>query len=444
MDGTETAGSPVVFVAWDEWSGLVLDARVIPSEDHVKLAEFFRYLEATFGLPQGLCSDMGSGILKAAGLVWEGLPHQLCHYHFVKNLGKNLFERLEAEVRARIVASDVLVDLDQLVPGAPGDFSGSGRRGAKELEGWLAKAEPRWLRIFQDHVLGPRERASRLYFRLTYGEIAQRVWSVGEMVHELMMWNVEHGVHLVSLVKAERLTRKLLENRELGVLAHRLTTLWGWFEEFRVALGVGRDPTGSDSESVMVASEKGRRKVEAFLERIEGVAEAIEDDGLRQGVRLMRERWEKRKAHLYVEVRDTKGRVREIERTNWRSEQGHRWVRQATRGRERKGRTEEEMTRYGALIAVVSNWERPGYARAMGWEGLDIVRTMGTVSEGELAEARKLKGETRHHRSDVTRDRHREPMLRELMDILRRGGSGTVAALQGWMARRAPASQPAG
>jgi len=75
VDGTETAGSPVVFVAWDEWSGLVLDSRVIPTEEHGNIAEFFRDLEATYSRPQGLCSDMGSGILKAAELVWPGLPH---------------------------------------------------------------------------------------------------------------------------------------------------------------------------------------------------------------------------------------------------------------------------------------------------------------------------------------------------------------------------------
>ncbi|EQD66237.1 hypothetical protein B1B_06208, partial [mine drainage metagenome] len=38
VDGTETAGSPVVFVAWDEWSGLVLDARVLDTENAIEIA----------------------------------------------------------------------------------------------------------------------------------------------------------------------------------------------------------------------------------------------------------------------------------------------------------------------------------------------------------------------------------------------------------------------
>ncbi len=61
VDGTETAGSPVVFVAWDEWSGLVLDARVLQTENTEEIATFFRELEAVLGRPQGLVSDMGPG-----------------------------------------------------------------------------------------------------------------------------------------------------------------------------------------------------------------------------------------------------------------------------------------------------------------------------------------------------------------------------------------------
>ncbi|MHB1917012.1 MAG: hypothetical protein ACYCPN_07395 [Thermoplasmata archaeon] len=145
---------------------------------------------------------------------------------------------------------------------------------------------------------------------------------------------------------------------------------------------------------------------------------------------------------LYSTVRDLQGRVRAIERTNWRSEQGHREVRQSIRGRTRKGRTEEEMTRHGALMAVVGNWGRAGYATAMGWEREDIVRAMGTVSKEELLEARRLKGRTRRCRSDVARARHRDPMLREFLGILRKGSPTMTEEIQAWMARREPLRQP--
>ena len=395
---------------------------------------------------------MGSGIRKAVALVWPGLPLQLCHFHYVRDVGKDLFERLEPELRRRLLATKVLARLDALVPGEKGDWRGSGRRCAAELERVLEEAElervleeaePRWMRVLLDHVLGPRERASRYPFVLTYGSIGSHAWSMAPLAHELLMGNVRRNVVLGSLVEAERLLGKLIRDPELTVLVRRVETLAKAFAEYREALGVGRDVTGSDGEAVARATAEGRRQVEEVLARWEGVADGIDEEVIRQGVRQLREAWERRKEHLFVEVRDLHGRVRAIELTNWRSEQGHREVRLSIRGRTRKARTEEEMTRHGARMAVVRNWGREGYARAMGWEEVDIVRAMGTVSSEELEEARKLKGRTRKCRSDVRRARHRDPMLREFLKILRRESPTMVAEIHGWMGRREPLRQPA-
>ncbi len=442
VDGTETAGSPVVFVAWDEWSGLILDARVLDTENAVAIAAFFRDLEAALGRPRGLVSDMGTGILAAVRQVWSVLPLQLCQFHFVRDVGEDLFKKLEGEVRRHLLGTRVLARLNDLIPGKEGDWQGSGRRCAEELERVLQEAEPRWMRILQDHLLGPRERASRFPFELTYGTIARQAWSVAPLVHELAMWNVGRSVRLGSLAKADGLLGKLAKDGEFARLAYRAKILTEAFGEYREALGVGRDVTGSDGEAGTVAAAEGRRRVEEVLTRWEGVAEGMDDEEVRQGIRQMREAWEKRKGNLFVEVRDLRGEVRAIERTNWRSEQGHREIRLSIRGRTRKGRTEEEMTRHGALMAVVGNWGREGYAKAMGWEREDIVRAMGTVSEEEFEEARSLKGRTRRCRSDVARARHRDPMLREFVEILRRGSPTMLEEIRAWMARREPLRQP--
>ncbi len=443
VDGTLTEGSPTVFVAWDEWSGHVLDSRVISTENEGEIAELFRDMDRAFGAPRGIVSDMGAGTLKAAGIVWPGVPHQLCHFHWVRDLGKDLFEALERELRLRLLATKVLAHLNQLEPGKEGDWKGSGRKAAQVLERELSVAEPRWMRILQDHLLSPREQASRFPFELTYGTVASRLWEMAPVVHELAMWNVGQKVLLVSLVKAEQLLTKVTRDPELTVLVRRLESLVGWFGELREALGVGRDVTGSDGVEGRLSAEEGRKKVEELLARIEAVVEKLDDEGLRQGVRQMREAWEKRKEHLFVEVRDREGNLRRIELTNWRSEQGHREIRLGIRGRTRQGRTEEEMTRHGALMAVVLNWRREGYPRATGWERLDIVQALGTVSEEELEEARKRKGRTSRRRSDVRVAAHREPMLREFLSLLKSGGPGLPGAIRGWMARREPLRQPA-
>ena len=446
IDGTLTEGSPTVFVAWDEWSGLVLDARVLGSENSGEILAFFQEMDRAFGTPRGIVSDMGEGILKAARILWPGVPHQICHFHWVRDLGKDLFTALEGELRRLLLATRVLARLNDLEPGAPQkgqeDWTGSGRKVAEELERELERAEVRWMRILQDHVLGPRERASRFPFELTYGTVASRLWGMAPLVHELAMWNVGERVMLASLVKAQRLLNEVTQRSELTVLVRRLERMVGWFGEVREAMGVGRDVTGSDESKGQRSAEEGPREVEAVLTRMEEAMAELDDEGLRQGARQMREAWEKRKGQLFVEVRDLAGTVRRIERTNWRSEQGHREIRRSIRGRTRQGRTEEEMTRHGALMAVVRNWGRAGYAKAMGWEREDIVRAMGTVSGKELGEARERKGRTSHRRSNVRVERYRDPMLRELLTIVKRGGPGLREALQGWMSRCEPLRQP--
>ncbi len=438
MDGTETEGSPVVLVAWDEWSGLVLDSRVVSTENEGEIAAFFRDLEHAFGRPCGLCSDMGEGIRKAAGMVWSGVPHQLCHFHYVRALGKDLFKALESSIRRTLLAKKVLARLGKLNPGGKGDWLVFGQKCAKELEGLLSAVEPRWVRILQDDILSPRERASQFPFTPTYGTVANRAWAMDPVVHELLEWNMEHDVRLKTLTRAGDLLRKLTGDKELSRRVHRMKGLMEMYSEFREALGVGRDVTGSDGKARTKQVEAGKGQVEYVLRRWEALVSASDDEGFRDGVRKVRESWEKRKAHLYVEVRDRQGVLRTVERTNWRSEQGHRAVRFLIRGRTRKSRTEEEMTRHGALIAVALNWGREGYAEATGLAGADIVRELSTVSKAEMSEARARKGRTQRCRSDVTKDRHREPMLRELVKILKAGRPEMLAEVRAWMARRGP------
>ncbi len=273
--------------------------------------------------------------------------------------------------------------------------------------------------------------------------MASHAWSMAPLAHELRMWNVRRNVSLGSWAEAEGLLGKLTRDTERTGRVRRLEMRMRAFGEFREALGVGRGGTGSDGKAVSIAAAEGRRRVEEVLGRWEGVVEGMDDEEVRPGIREIRKAWEHRKGNLYGEVRDRSGKVRAIELTNGRSEQGHREIRLSIRGRTRKARTEEEMTRHGALMAVARNRGREGYARAMGWEGAEIVREMGTVTKGELEEARKLRGKTRRCRSDVTRARHRDPMLREFRGILRRGSPTMVEEIREWMARREPVRQPA-
>ena len=91
VDGTCEGSSPNLFCGLDELSDLVLDSIKIPSEKKALLIPFFKRLKAQYGEPVALVHDMGKGILAAVEEVFPGVPDFICHFHFLRDTGKDLF-----------------------------------------------------------------------------------------------------------------------------------------------------------------------------------------------------------------------------------------------------------------------------------------------------------------------------------------------------------------
>ena len=92
MDGTCEGDSPHLFSCMDEISNIVLGNRKMPSEDSQYIGPLLQRLKAAYGMPMALVHDMGSAILKAVLAVFPGVPDYICHFHFLRDLGKDLFD----------------------------------------------------------------------------------------------------------------------------------------------------------------------------------------------------------------------------------------------------------------------------------------------------------------------------------------------------------------
>ncbi len=92
MDGTCEGGSPHLFSCIDSISNIVLGNRKMPTEDSQYIAPLLQELKAAYGNPIALVHDMGGAILKAVLEVFPGIPDYICHFHFLRDLGKDLFE----------------------------------------------------------------------------------------------------------------------------------------------------------------------------------------------------------------------------------------------------------------------------------------------------------------------------------------------------------------
>lgn len=90
VDGTCEGGSPNLFCGLDGISELVLDNIKIPSEKKELLVPFFRRIKNDYGDPAALVHDMGKGIMSAVAEVFPGRPDYICHFHFLRDVGKDL------------------------------------------------------------------------------------------------------------------------------------------------------------------------------------------------------------------------------------------------------------------------------------------------------------------------------------------------------------------
>ena len=91
IDGTCEGSSPHLMVALDSLSEIVLDSVKLPSENSKQIIPFLENIKKIYGSPVAAVHDMGSGILRAIKEVFPKIFDFICHYHFLKDIGNDLF-----------------------------------------------------------------------------------------------------------------------------------------------------------------------------------------------------------------------------------------------------------------------------------------------------------------------------------------------------------------
>jgi len=76
----------------DGLSKLVLNNIKIPSEKSESIIPFLEDIKRDFDVPLALVHDMGGGIQKAVNKVFPDIPDYICHFHFLRDIGKDLLE----------------------------------------------------------------------------------------------------------------------------------------------------------------------------------------------------------------------------------------------------------------------------------------------------------------------------------------------------------------
>lgn len=107
LDGTCDGASPHLVSVLDGITEIVLENVKLVSENSEDLIVFLNLVCSRYGKPLAIVSDMGTGIATAVSEVFPTVPAFICHFHFLKAVGKELMGGEQEILRSRLRKSNV-------------------------------------------------------------------------------------------------------------------------------------------------------------------------------------------------------------------------------------------------------------------------------------------------------------------------------------------------
>ena len=99
LDATHDGDSAALMTGIDSLSKFVLANAKIPTEHADHIIPFLEKIVADYGVPLACVRDMGTGIGKAIGKVLPGVYDFICHFHFLRDIGKDYLEPAYSRLR---------------------------------------------------------------------------------------------------------------------------------------------------------------------------------------------------------------------------------------------------------------------------------------------------------------------------------------------------------
>lgn len=134
LDATCEGRDPFLMSSIDSLSEIVLGNVKLPAEDEKHIVPFLERIKKTYGIALALVHDMGKGILKAVAKVFPGVPDFICHFHFLRDIGKDFLGAEYDTIRKRLSKHGISAKLRYRAKQLKGDIDSN----AKLLEAFEA------------------------------------------------------------------------------------------------------------------------------------------------------------------------------------------------------------------------------------------------------------------------------------------------------------------
>lgn len=114
VDSTCEEKDPLLLSCLDGRSGQVLYSKKIRSENHREVKKILQTVKELFGRPLAVVTDMGRAFAKVTAEIFPGVVHVICHYHFLRDVGKDLLGADYEQLRGALSKKQIKAALRSL------------------------------------------------------------------------------------------------------------------------------------------------------------------------------------------------------------------------------------------------------------------------------------------------------------------------------------------
>ena len=306
LDGTCEGDSPHLFSGLDGMTELVLDNVKLPSEKAELLIPFLRQIKQHYGDPVALVHDMGKGILLAVGEVFPGKPDFICHFHFLRDIGKDLLEDHYQRIRNRIKKLKIRTLLRQKAK-ALEKAMGANDKAVQALKTGIDKGEiaiscfhqmpdlAAFTMIHWAFDISGQVKGYGFPFDLPHLVFYQRLKMIDSVIEQIRHTPLHGNKSYRPLFQLFRLIHRIMEdltlNKSVTQMEKRVEVFENLRKALRIALPEGKHGLNDDGQDTDLKTIK--EQVEAFREQLTTESPVSGKDPYKKMIQQIDAYWEK-------------------------------------------------------------------------------------------------------------------------------------------------------
>jgi hypothetical protein len=288
VDATGESGRGMLLVVYAGWRQWVLASRKIPTERAEAILPCLREVLQKYGSPCAMMRDLGGPVTKAMNALLAELKREIpvlaCHFHFLKDIGKDLQDPAHGKLRALFRSSEIRPRLRGLARDLGVKLGGEIEEGREEVKTWQARDEAghrippgragiatvralaQWILDFQSRSAG-----QSFPFARPYLDLYDRCLEARRAVDAFLCGDLEDKKVSTALERLQRILDPVACDVPFSPVVRSLRTRAGLFDELRDALRLAPESEGEES-----APEKEAAKLRDIREQVEKLTESLE------------------------------------------------------------------------------------------------------------------------------------------------------------------------